>query len=129
MTMWKHDSPRTVHRDWILLIAVLVSAPAWADSETVPAQSPSDQAIERFIRSHPEVIEQALKSLDVRRQKDQKARVRQAIEEYQNELLRDLDSPVSGNLSRDVTVIEFFDYRCGYCKDAAKSVTQLTCPL
>jgi len=34
-------------------------------------------------------------------------------------------SPVSGNLNGDVSVIEFFDYRCGYCKRVASAVTQL----
>lgn len=44
---------------------------------------------------------------------------------HQEELLRDPASPVSGNLNSDVTVIEFFDYRCGYCKRVANAVTQL----
>jgi protein-disulfide isomerase len=40
-------------------------------------------------------------------------------------LLNDPNSPVSGNLNGDVTVVEFFDYRCGYCKRVAPAVTQL----
>ena len=34
-------------------------------------------------------------------------------------------SPVSGNPQGDVTVVEFFDYRCGYCKRAFPSVMAL----
>ncbi|MGZ9190337.1 MAG: DsbA family protein, partial [Nitrospira sp.] len=37
----------------------------------------------------------------------------------------DPTSPVSGNPSGDITVVEFFDYRCGYCKRVAGAVTQL----
>jgi protein-disulfide isomerase len=40
-------------------------------------------------------------------------------------LLNDPNSPVSGNLDGDVTVVEFFDYRCGYCKRVAGAVSQL----
>jgi protein-disulfide isomerase len=40
-------------------------------------------------------------------------------------LLQDPASPVSGNVNGDVTVIEFFDYRCEYCKRVASAVTQL----
>ena len=40
-------------------------------------------------------------------------------------MLRDPESPVHGNPSGDVTVVEFFDYRCRYCKAVAGSVTQL----
>ncbi len=99
--------------------------PAWAEAPSVPAQPALDQAIEQYIRSHPEVIEQAMQSLEVKRQRDEKLRVRQAIATHQEELLRDPASPVSGNLNGDVTVIEFFDYRCGYCKRVASAVTQL----
>jgi protein-disulfide isomerase len=109
----------------VTVLAVGQTLPAWAESPPVPAQPALDQAIEQYIRSHPEVIEQAMQSLDAKRQKDEKLRVRQAIATHQEELLRDPASPVSGNLNGDVTVIEFFDYRCGYCKRVASAVTQL----
>jgi protein-disulfide isomerase len=109
----------------VTVLAVGQTLPAWAESPSVPAQPALDQAIEQYIRSHPEVIEQAMQSLDVKRQRDEKLRVRQAIATHQEELLRDPASPVSGNLNGDVTVIEFFDYRCGYCKRVASAVTQL----
>jgi protein-disulfide isomerase len=107
------------------LLAVASILPAWAEPSSAPEQPPLDQAIEQYIRSHPEVIEQALQSLEGKRQRDGKLRVRQAIATHQEELLRDPASPVSGNLNGDVTVIEFFDYRCGYCKRVASAVTQL----
>ena len=34
----------------------------------------------------------------------------------QNKLVNDNSSPVSGNQNGDVTIVEFFDYQCGYCK-------------
>ena len=116
-------------RDVLLFsVTVLAVGPilsAWAESPSVPAQPALDQAIEQYIRSHPEVIEQAIQSLEVKRKRDEKLRVRQVIATHQEELLRDPASPVSGNLNGDVTVIEFFDYQCGYCKRVASAVTQL----
>jgi len=91
--------------------------PAW--------QQTIDKAIEQYIRSHPEVIEQSLQALEAKREADEKARQKVAIANRQNDLLNDPSSPVSGNLQGDVTVVEFFDYRCGYCKRAAGAVTQL----
>ena len=107
------------------LFAIGPILPAWAESSATPGQPALDQAIERYIRSHPEVIEQALQSLEVKRQEEERLRVVQAVVTHQEELLRDPASPVSGNLTGDVTVIEFFDYRCGYCKRVASAVTQL----
>lgn len=109
----------------VTVLAAGLTLPAWAEPPTVPAQPAMDQAIEQYIRSHPEVIEQALQSLEGKRQRGEKLRIRQAIAAHQEELLRDPASPVSGNLNGDVTVIEFFDYRCGYCKRVASAVTQL----
>ena len=109
----------------VTVLAMGLTLPAWAESPSVPAQPALDQAIEQYIRSHPEVIQQALQSLEVKRQKDEKLRIKQAIATHQEELLRDPASPVSGNVNGDVTVIEFFDYRCGYCKRVASAVTQL----
>lgn len=88
---------------------------------------PSDlhQAIDRYIRVHPEVIEQSLQALEVKRLEAEKVRVAQAIAMREEDLLRDRASPVSGNMDGDVTIVEFFDYRCGYCKRVAGAVTQL----
>lgn len=44
---------------------------------------------------------------------------------YQADLLNYKVSRLSGNLSGDVTIVEFFDYLCGFCKQAAGGVTQL----
>lgn len=109
----------------VTVLAVGQTLPAWGGSPSVPEQPALDQAIEQYIRSHPEVIEQAMQSLEIKRQRDEKLRVSQAIATHQEELLRDPASPVSGNLNGDVAVIEFFDYRCGYCKRVASTVTQL----
>ena len=99
--------------------------PAGAEFSPLPAQPALDQAIEQYIRSHPEVIVHALESWEVKRQEEERVRVTQAIATHQQELLRDPASPVSGNADGGVTVIEFFDYRCGYCKRVAGTVTQL----
>ena len=84
-----------------------------------------EQLIEEYIKTHPEVIEQSLQALDTKREAEERARQKVALSKHQQELLNDPTSPVSGNISGDITVVEFFDYRCGYCKKAAGAVTQL----
>lgn len=84
-----------------------------------------EQVIESYIRSHPEMIEQAQQALEAKRQEEEKVRVKEAIATHRRELLHDPASPVSGNPAGEVTVVEFFDYRCGFCQRAAGSVTQL----
>jgi len=71
------------------------------------------------------MIEQAQQALEAKRQEEEKVRVKEAIATHRSELLHDPASPISGDPSGEVTVVEFFDYRCGFCQRAAGSVTQL----
>ena len=115
----------------LVLGGVLGLLPILTNAEPPPAppdpafQQAVEQVVEQYIRAHPEVIEQTLQALQVKREAEERERVRNLIATKQAELLNDPNSPVSGNLDGDVTVVEFFDYRCGYCKRVAGAVTQL----
>lgn len=97
------------------------------ETNGVPAlsQDVTDAAIERYIRTHPEVIEQSLQGLLAKREAELKERHKAALATKQNELLHDPSSPVSGNPKGEITLVEFYDYRCGFCKKAASAVTEL----
>ncbi|MCE7978614.1 MAG: DsbA family protein [Nitrospira sp. NTP1] len=109
----------------LLITSVSVSVPLAASELDQTDREPMEQVIERYIRTHPEVIEQSLQALEAKREAEEKARQKVALGAHQAELLNDPTSPVSGNPSGDITLVEFFDYRCGYCKRAAGAVTQL----
>ncbi len=91
--------------------------------------APSRQALEEIIRDyllkHPEVVEQSLQVLEQRRREAEKQQAREAVRAHREQLLEDPGSPVGGNAQGDVTVVEFFDYRCRYCKGAARDVKKL----
>ena len=89
------------------------------------SQELTDAAIERYIRTHPEVIVQSLQAMDTKRQAELQERQKVALAAKQHDLLYDPTSPVSGNPKGEITLVEFYDYRCGYCKKAASSVTEL----
>lgn len=118
-----------------LLLGVLVSlgmalsgcATTTNESKATSAvsQDLTDATVERYIRNHPEVIEQSLQALEAKREAELRERQKAALARKQDDLLRDPASPVSGNVKGEITVVEFYDYRCGYCKRAAPAVTEL----
>jgi protein-disulfide isomerase len=108
------------------LLAVLSTSGSWVEAQS---QSPSNEAMETVIRNyilkHPEVIEESLQALEQRRAAEEKQRVRDLIIARSKELLQDPDAPVGGNPQGDVTLVEFFDYRCRFCKAVAPTVSKL----
>jgi len=94
-----------------------------------PAGGPSREAIEQIVReyllAHPEVVAEALRALEARQRADKRQRVSTAIRAHRDELLADPGTPVGGDPQGDVTIVEFFDYRCGYCRSVAPIVKQL----
>lgn len=114
-----------------LLTAALVAA-GFALSAT-PAGALSDKdrpAIEAIVRDylvkHPEVIGEALQALKDKQDSDQAAQATKAIADNRALIFDSPRGPYFGNPKGDVTLVEFFDYNCGYCRRALSDVIKLT---
>jgi len=108
----------------------MISVPLAACSEEAAPLSPEatqqmEQVVREYLIKNPEVIIEALDAYQAREQ--------QAIENRQNDTLglleqdiqRNPNDPVMGNPDGPLTVVEFFDYRCGYCKRVFDDVQAL----
>ena len=106
-----------------------ISIPASSLAETLAVSPPDRDAVRKIVREylleHPEIIEDAIRILQARREAQQQARTRAAIAAHDKALRAHPMSPVSGNPNGDVTLVEFFDYQCGYCKRSLKPVMDL----
>ena len=124
---------RTVRMMWRALTAAIIVIGALylstvGDAETAftPAQIEAiEGVIESYLVEHPEVIERATTRLEAKRQEAEEAAQRDAILTSRMELYDDLGSHSTGNPNGDVTIVEFFDYRCGYCKRVFPTVLAL----
>ncbi len=101
----------------LLLLATI--APARADDPS-PAELEKIQKIVReYLKEHPEVIIDALQEYQKKQDAQKAEQTRQTIAAARDELFKDSTNPVGGNPNGDVTIVEFFDYRCPYCKAVA----------
>ena len=86
------------------------------DRETLHAE------IRGYILGNPDIIMEAVALLENRRVADAAAAERQMLRELQAEIWDDGFSWVGGNPDGDITLVEFLDYQCGFCKRAHDGV-------
>jgi len=84
-----------------------------------------DQAIHDYLMAHPEVVLDALKAAQQQADAQATDQSRRVIATKRKELLDSPDDLVQGNPKGDVTLVEFFDYRCPYCKQVEPSLDAL----
>ncbi len=112
-----------------LLAALAMLALPAAESRAQTPADPDREAVERIVRDYlmanPEIVAEALQALRARQEAEEQARAEAAIAENREAIDRHPMSPVSGNAEGDVTVVEFFDYQCGYCKRALPTMVNL----
>jgi protein-disulfide isomerase len=90
---------------------------------------PSKEKIEKLIRDYilhnPEIILKSIQDHQTKQLAAQAAQAKKRLRDRLRELTRSPGSPVGGNPKGDVTVVEFFDYRCGYCRKSFPAVVEL----
>ncbi len=112
-----------------LLLLLLGAATAVSAQTASPPATPDVPAIERIIREYllknPEVIIEAIESLEKRRNESAQDAAKAMIAERRAEIFNDPEAPVAGNPNGDIAIVEFFDYRCPYCKQVVGPLAQL----
>jgi protein-disulfide isomerase len=95
------------------------------------AEIPTEQrqAIEGIIRDYllhnPDVLIEALHGAEEKLNREADAKAEQVLSGQSREIFDDPATPVGGNPRGDVTIVEFFDYRCPYCKQVLPSLQAL----
>jgi protein-disulfide isomerase len=84
-----------------------------------------ESIIKDYLINNPEVMMEVQSALEAKMEKVQAERTATVIKENASAIFRPASSPIVGNAKGDVTVIEFFDYNCPYCKKAFHEVAEL----
>lgn len=97
-------------------------------ASVVPAQAQNmtrqdvENIVREFIINNPEVILDSVEAYGNAQQASRNEDRQKAVEEHLDWLEKNDSLPVAGNPKGDVTIVEFFDYNCGYCKRALTDV-------
>ena len=98
-----------------------------ADAQKTNGLSKTDveTIVRDYLIANPELIREAIQALQAKQEAAENARTKAAMAAHGDALRAHPITPVSGNASGDVTVVEFFDYQCGYCKRSLASIIGL----
>ncbi|WP_296424390.1 DsbA family protein [Yoonia sp.] len=109
-----------------MMLALTSPAAALELDAMTPAEREAFRAeVRAYLLDNPEVLTEAIGVLQQREQQQQVGSDTALARAHADALFNDGHSFVGGNPDGDVTVVEFMDYRCGYCKRAFPEVEAL----
>lgn len=106
----------------LILLCGLALNSASAVAEDKGKAGELEKAIHEYLLSHPEVIIEALEKYEARQREARNQAAKAAVALHRDSLFNHPMTPVSGAKNADVTIVEFFDYQCGFCKRVLKTV-------
>lgn len=113
----------------VIAFGCLLGFPAVAPVQA--AQFSADQTteiqgiIKSYLLAHPEVLRDAITELDSREKRAEEQARKKALADLSGPLYESPDGFVIGNPQGKITLVEFFDYNCGYCKRALRDLDRL----
>jgi protein-disulfide isomerase len=106
-------------------VALAWTAPLSAEEFSGKQKSDIEKIVHDYLLSNPEVIRDAIDELQKRDKVAEAASREKVVNELGDKILHSPNQAVVGNPNGDVTLVEFFDYNCGYCKQSLATITKL----
>lgn len=96
-----------------------------ADAFSDEQKAQIGEIVKDYLIKNPEVIIEIQAALEAKMEKEQADKLKSFMSENAKTIYRNPNSSVAGNPDGDITVVEFFDYNCGYCKRAMGDMMEL----
>jgi protein-disulfide isomerase len=106
--------------------AVQAPAAATASQEFSSAQTHEiENIVKNYLVQHPEVLQEVMEALDKRQKEADAEKARTTIKDNKATIFNSSHQVVLGNPQGNVTMVEFFDYNCAFCKRALPDMLDL----
>jgi len=99
-------------------LACAGGAPLRAETFSDAQRGEIERIVKEYLVAHPEVVQEAMTELEKRQAAAEAVKHKEGVANNSKALFQSSHQVTLGNPSGDVTMVEFFDYNCGYCKRA-----------
>jgi protein-disulfide isomerase len=109
----------------ILACGLVAGQPA-ATQETPIDRKQVETIVREYLLANPEFLLEVQQALEAKQKEEQRVAALGVIKEAKAEIFNSEFDGVVGNPNGSVTIVEFYDYNCGYCKRAIEDMRALT---
>jgi protein-disulfide isomerase len=117
----------TYLKAWLLPLAflALASSPAFAEGLSASQKAEIEAIIKEYLLQKPEILREAIGVLDARDAAAAAKQREKVVSDSGSTLFSPASQAVVGAPSGKITLVEFFDYNCGYCKRALGDLVRI----
>jgi protein-disulfide isomerase len=107
------------------LFSLTFALPAAAENFSAAQKSEIETIVHKYLLEHPEILQDMANKLDEKNKQAETAQRGTTLKSKAAEIFHNAGDVVIGNPKGDVTIVEFFDYNCGWCKKSIKEMLAL----
>ena len=107
------------------LLILTASQPLLAESFNEQQTEDIQKIVREYLVENPEILVEVSQALETKQKLVQAHSDKMIITANSDALFKNSTDPVAGNPNGDITLVEFFDYNCGYCKRAKPVIDAL----
>src|SRR5262245_22990788 len=110
-----------------LTVAMLIGSGRLQGQDVSTARSRADieKIVREYILQHPEVLMESVQAHRERERVEAQRRSKDAVAANRRDLFDDTASPVTGRRDAEIAIVQFFDYKCGYCRRVSPTLSTL----
>lgn len=113
-------------RKLLLTTSLFASFFAIGDAQaTTMSKADIEKIVHQYIMDNPQVLIDSVSAFETKLQDQQQEQAMAVVRDSADWIYKNPNHAVAGNPNGDITIVEFFDYNCGYCKQALNDLMTL----